>query len=134
MLEIPLIAPATPTVSFGLPHRVPESENPAATVLSTSINSYGSTLLLDIEANPAATRVAADGRDVGRLAGYRSQLRGILVAAHPAAAQKSSDRDFARSSPEIMAPLDFKDQLKLAKPRIQTLAVWDNREVKDAGA
>src|SRR5262249_4062761 len=70
-------------------------------------------LLLDIEANPAATRVAADGRNVGRLAGYRSQLRGILVAAPAAAAQKTGDRDFARLSPEIMAPLNLTTHLKL---------------------
>src|SRR5215831_17515209 len=83
---------------------------------------------------PAATRVAADGRDVGRLAGYRGQLRGILVATHAAAAQKSGERDFARLSPKIMAPLDFEDQLKLAETRVQNRAVGGSREVKDTGA
>src|SRR5262249_47211449 len=91
-------------------------------------------LLLDIEANPAATGVAADGRDVGRLPGYRSQLRGILGATHTAPAQKSTHLDFARLSPEIMAPLDFEDQLKLAETRVQNRAVGRSREVKDTGA
>src|SRR6266481_502376 len=40
---MPLITPAKAAVSSGLPHRVPDSESPAAIVLSTSVNSYGST-------------------------------------------------------------------------------------------
>src|SRR5262249_18352895 len=91
-------------------------------------------LLLDIQANPAATRVVADGRDVGRLAGYRGQLRGLLVATHAGAGQKSRERDFARLSRKIKAPLDFEDQLKLAETRVQSRAVGGSREVKDTGA
>ena len=33
-----------------------------------------------------------------------------------------------------MASLDFKNQLKLVKPRVQSHAVWDNREIEDAAA
>ena len=40
--EMPLITPATPTVSSGLPHCLPESETPACTVRSMSVKSQGS--------------------------------------------------------------------------------------------
>ena len=54
------------------------------------------------------------------------------VAAHAPAAQVTRQCQFARLSPQIMAPLDFKNQLKLAEAGIQLFTVRDNRQIEDA--
>ena len=94
----------------------------------------GRDFLLDIHADAAAALILADGGDIGRAAGDRSQCDRVLESSHAAAGEETGDCDLARMAPQIVAALDFADPLDLRECRIEFGVVRDDREIEQAAA
>jgi hypothetical protein len=123
------MTPARPRVSFGLFHDAPESESPAAAVVSMSVNSYDST---EPSATPARAKIPRsrvtscsrltltpahlpDGGRVGRPADRLCQRHGVVEAPHASARQNAGHRDLARLAPNFVPMFDFPDPLEIAR-------------------
>src|SRR5262249_19213492 len=97
-------------------------------------------LLFQVHADTRAAGIAPHRHDVGGLAGDLRERDGVLEFSRPPAAEEAGHLELAGLAPQLVALLDFRDQLILLKGRVEDAAVGTvaaggrRRQVECAGA